>query len=141
MQRYFLDTAVLALATGGDHPLRGVCRSLLERAAAAEVELHVSVEAVQELLFHRMRRGPRPAAVQVSRDVAAMCRTHAFDDAVLERALALVESTALGGRDAVHAATAQVAGFDAIITPDRDFDGIAGLRRIDPSDLGSQESR
>lgn len=130
--RLFLDTAVLALAVGGEHPLRNACRAVLQRATRGEVELHVSVEALQELLFHRMRRGRRDDAVALVRDVADLCHVHPFDDAVMRRVLDLVGGGSIGGRDAVHAATALVAGFDEIVTPDRDFDGVPGLRRLGP---------
>ncbi|GMA33161.1 type II toxin-antitoxin system VapC family toxin [Litorihabitans aurantiacus] len=132
MTRVFLDTAVLALAVGGEHPLRTACRGYLEGAARGEIEIHVSVEAVQELLFHRMRRGGRSDAVELVRDVRELCHVHEFDDAVLARAIDLVGRSALGGRDAVHAATALGSGFAEIVTPDRDFDGVPGLRRRAP---------
>lgn len=132
MQRVFLDTAVLALAVGGDHALRAACRSYLERAARGELELHVSVEALQELLFHRMRRGERDDAVALVRDVRDLCQVHAFDDAVVQRVLDLVATSSLRGRDAVHAATALVAGFSEIVTPDGDVDDVPGLRRRGP---------
>lgn len=132
MARVFLDTAVLALAVGGDHPLRAACRSYLHRAERGELEVHVSVEALQELLFHRMRRGERGDAVALVRDVRDLCHVHALDDTVVLRMLDLVGESSLGGRDAVHAATALVAGFVEIVTPDADFDGVPGLRRRAP---------
>lgn len=130
--RAFLGTAVLALAVGGEHPQREDCRAYLAAAARGELDLHVSVEAIQELLFHRLRRGTRSEAVSLVRDVHAMCRVHDFDDAVALRMLDLVATSPLGGRDAVHAATALEHGFDEIVTPDRDFDAVPGLRRRDP---------
>jgi predicted nucleic acid-binding protein len=39
----------------------------------------------------------------------------------------------LGGRDAVHAATALRNGLTVVISPDRAFDGIPHLRRFDPT--------
>ncbi|MGC5616729.1 type II toxin-antitoxin system VapC family toxin [Georgenia sp. Z1491] len=131
-ERIFVDTAVLALAVGGHHPLREPCRALLHAAAAGDVELNISTEAIQELLFHRMRRGDRGVAVSLVRDVRTMCRVHAFDDTIVSRMLDLVAAGGVGGRDAVHAATALEQGFDAIVSPDRDLDGVPGLRRLDP---------
>lgn len=132
--RLFLDTATLALALGADHPLRDDCRRFLDGAADGTLEVHVSVEALQELLFHRLRRGPRAEAVTLVRDVRSACVVHAFDDIVALRMMDLVEQTSIGGRDAVHAATALETGFTAIVTPDRDFDRVPGLRRQDPAD-------
>lgn len=64
-----------------------------------------------------------------------LCVLHDVDRDVLVGALRLVSSGSLGGRDAVHAATASAAGFAAIVSPDRDFDGLVGLTRVDPVDV------
>ena len=50
------------------------------------------------------------------------------------KALDLTATTRIGGRDAVHAATALLAGFDAVVSPDRDFAVVEGLRRLDPAE-------
>jgi uncharacterized protein len=130
-----VDTAVLAYALGGAHPMKQPCEEIVRAAGAGTLELHASVEMIQELLFHRMRRTGRAVAAGQARDAAALCALHDFDDHVLSRALDLVASSkTLGGRDAVHAATALQHGLLEIMSPDRAFDGIDGLRRIDPSD-------
>ena len=54
---------------------------------------------------------------------------------VLLRARRLIDATQVRGRDAIHAATALGAGFDTIVTTDRDFGSIPGLRRLDPAEL------
>lgn len=105
----------------------------MEAATRGDVELHVSVEALQEFLFHRMRRASRATAVQQTSDVSALCVVHPFDQVVAERMLLVVEGSPLGGRDAVHAATALVHGFDVIVSPDADFDHAPGLGRLEPS--------
>ncbi|MFZ5870249.1 MAG: type II toxin-antitoxin system VapC family toxin [Actinomycetota bacterium] len=131
----FVDTSVLAYAVGGAHPQRDPCRAVLEAAVAGSVQLHASCELVQEFLFHRLRRTDRPTAVQQARDVAALCILHPLDGEIVFRMIDLVASSPLGGRDAVHAATALAHGFEAIVTPDQDFDEAPGLRRVSPSDV------
>ena len=82
---------------------------------------------------HRQRVACRRV---VERAVAGeLCTVHTFGPAVLTRALDLVASTQLRGRDAVHAATVIENGLAAILTPDTDFDGVAGLDRISPEAL------
>ncbi|AKU15124.1 type II toxin-antitoxin system VapC family toxin [Luteipulveratus mongoliensis] len=130
----FLDTMVLAYAVGGAHEQRDACRAILERAADGVLDLHVSAEAVQELLFHRLRRTDRETALVQSRHVLAMCVIHPLDRDVLHDMLDLVERTEIRGRDAIHAATALAAGFDRIVTTDAAFDSVPGLRRIAPAD-------
>ena len=131
----FVDTAVLAYAIGGDHPLRAPCRAIVAAAGAGSLELHASVEMVQELLFHRLRVSDRITAVRQARDASRLCVLHDFDAEVLHRMLELTAAhESIGGRDAVHAATALVAGIAGMMTPDRAFDRIPGLTRIDPAD-------
>lgn len=140
MRRLFLDTAVLAYAVGGEHAERETCRALLVAAVDGTLELHVSAEAVQEFGFDRLRRTSRATALEETRHVLALCTVHPLDATVLDRSLDLMAVTDLRGRDAVHAATALVAGFDAIVTPDRDFDAVPGLGRLDPRDALSRRS-
>lgn len=129
-----IDTAVVLHAVGGDHPLREGSRQIVAAAGAGKLELHASVEMVQEFVFHRMRRGDRLSAVRQARDVAGLCILHDFDRGTLQTALELIAgSGTLGGRDAVHAATAVQHGLSIIISPDQAFDNIPGLRRIDPT--------
>jgi uncharacterized protein len=134
-RRIWVDTSVLALAAGGEHAEREPCRRLVQAASAGSLELHASVEMVQEFLFHRLRRAPRSIAVAQARRVGAMCVLHPFDEVVLARALDLVMNSVLGGRDAVLVATAPSFGFDDIVSADRDFDATPGLRRIAPADV------
>ena len=130
----FLDATTILLAAGEPSTAQHACRSFLEAQAASGSTLHMSVEGVQEVLFHRMRMVDRGTAVAEARDVQEMVVLHRFDEGVLQTAISLVATSTVRGRDAVHAATAIRAGFDAIVTTDSDFDGIPGLRRIDPRD-------
>ena len=130
----FIDTTVLAHAFGGPSAQRAASRDIVLRASHDELVLHASVEAVQEFLFHRIRRSDRRAAAEAARAVTGLCILHDFDTIILNRAIDLVNSTRLGGRDAVHVATALTHGFDSIVSSDRDFDDVQGLRRIGPSE-------
>lgn len=130
--RVLLDPSVFLHALGGEHGLRVPCREVL---AHPGLELHASVELVQEVVFHRLRRVDRDQAVADARLVADSCRLHDFDANVLRRALSLIAEGRVGGRDAVHAATALEAGIGVIVSSDPDFEGIPGLDRVDPRNL------
>jgi uncharacterized protein len=132
MTRFFVDTVVLAYSVGEDHADRQACRDLLQAASAGRIELHASVEAVQEFLFHRLRRGERSLATAMARRMADLCVLHPLDRSVATRMIDLLESTSLQGRDAVHVATAQLAGFASIVSADRDFDAAPDLSRLTP---------
>lgn len=42
--------------------------------------------------------------------------------------------SSVGGRDAVHAATALTRGIPMVLSPDVGFDHVPGLERVDPTD-------
>lgn len=131
---HLVDTAVFAYALGGEHRLRSACQGIVAAAGSGQLELHASVEMVQELVFHRMRKVDRNAAVRQTRDVATLCVLHDLDRAVLDRALQLIDTAQeIGGRDALHAATALQNGLATIISPDPAFDQVDGLTRLSPA--------
>lgn len=133
-QAVLLDTAVAVYAFGEDGARRSPCRALLVRAAAGDIRAYSSVEMIQEFVHHRLRRtGDRSIAAANGRDLASICTLLNFDREVLDLSLDLIERLpTVRGRDAVHAATALAYGIETIASPDRAFDGIPGLTRIDP---------
>ncbi|MDO5494469.1 MAG: type II toxin-antitoxin system VapC family toxin [bacterium] len=133
MKSVFVETSVLLLAVGGDHPLRAASRRVVAAAEEGMVRLHMSVEGGQEFLFHRMRRSSAPEAIEQVKQRHRRLGWHPFDVEGLHRAPAHLAPGAVRGRAAVHAATALVAGFDEIVSSDTDFDGIPGLVRLDPA--------
>ncbi len=95
-----------------------------------------SVELIHEFAYVRQRKGMnRRAAAADARDIAGTSRLHVVESSDIERALELwCEHERLDMRDAIFAAQALNRGIDAILSPDRGFNGIAGLERIDPAD-------
>lgn len=122
-----IDTSVLAYALGAEHEHRAACRRLLSEFHRT-LRPHASVEMIQELVFHRLRRTDRRRAVSAGRQVAQAVTLHPFDQPILQVALSLIESTDdVRGRDAVHAATGLAIGVDAIVSTDAAFEAIPGL--------------
>lgn len=134
MKRLAIDTNVLLYARGGEHPYREPCQALLAGAQRGDVTFEASAELAQELGHVLLRRGASPQDAMEAVDKArALCRLHAFDLGVLEGAVRLIRAhPGSGMRDAVHGATALRAGFTEIVSTDRGFDRMTGLRRADP---------
>ena len=132
----FLDTSVFLTALG-EHPNTSACRALLRRAANGHLSIHTAAECLQEVVFHRMRVGPRAPAVAHLRAIRDLCVVHPMDDLVLDRATDLLASTQARGRDAFIAATALLAGFGAVVTTDDRFVEVPGLRRVHPRDVAA----
>jgi predicted nucleic acid-binding protein len=132
VKRFFVDTPVLLYAIGGPHELRDPCRQIVAAAARGRVELHASIEAIQEVLFHRLRRTNRRDAVAAARDYLDLVVCRPLDAAVMRRSFLLTLAGRIRGRDALHAATALAGGFSAIVTTDSDFSDTSGLSVLTP---------
>ena len=134
MTHYVVDTNVFLYARGRQHPYRQPCRRVLQGVLEGQVQLHASAELVQEFVHVLLRRGvTRQEAVDEATEVRRQCRLHAFDGQVLALALGLVRHySALGARDAVHAATAVAIGIPQMLSANQVFDAVAEVDRVDP---------
>jgi uncharacterized protein len=134
--RFLYDTAVFAYALGGDHPYAEPCREILRHSRASGIRGEASADLIQELLHHRFRRSrDRSRAASDARDAAAACRLHEVRPEDVLRAVGLfADAQRLGARDTVFAAVALNRGVSRIVSPDRAFDGVPGLTRVDPAD-------
>ncbi len=129
-----VDTAVFVYARGIAHPYREPCRRIVAAIADGDLELHASIEMVQEFAHLLRRRNHPPEQVRTEAlDVADSCVLHDVESHDLRRALdLLVTCPTLHVRDALHAATALRRGLEAVLTPDQAFDSVPGLTRVDP---------
>lgn len=132
--RLALDANVGLYALGADSVYRDACRRLLVLAEKGRYQPEASVEFIQEFLHARTRRtGNRNRALEEARDFTRTLVLHPVEVEDTLAALDLYGSVpGLGSIDAVHAATALRHDSDAIVSADRAFDAVPGLRRIDP---------
>lgn len=134
--RALLDTNVFVYAVGDESPYREPCRRIMALLASGELKGEVSADLVQEFMHIRHRRtGDRAAAAAEARDIAMSVVLRDVTATELMRALTLFERNGrLSARDAVFAAVALNRGVSTVISADRGFDGVGGLRRVDPCD-------
>ncbi len=130
-----LDTTVLVYAVGDDHELRKPARTIVEAVESGTVQATTTVEAIQEFVHVRARRRDRADAAALGRAyvtlLSPLLRPGEED---LVGGLRLFErQEALGTFDAVLAASAIAARAEALVSADRSFDGVRGLRWVDLS--------
>jgi uncharacterized protein len=128
-----LDTTVLVYAVGDAHELRDPARALVQSVERGAVQATTTAEAVQEFVHVRARRRDRRDAARLGRAYAALLSPllqPTEDD--LERGLRLFErNLELGAFDAVLAAAAIGARADGLVSADRSFASVRGLRFLD----------
>jgi len=136
VRRFLFDTGVFIYALGGEHPYRKPCRDVLREVQDGRLGAEASVELIHEFTYVRLRQvGGRADAVRSARLITRSFSLHVVEPSDMERALDLWRShERLDVRDAIFAAQALNRSIDAILTPDRGFEDISGLERIDPAD-------
>jgi predicted nucleic acid-binding protein len=129
-----LDTSILVYATGVQHPLRAPCRDLIAAIADGAVHASTTPEVIREFVHVRSRRTSRRDAVTLGRDLSALLDPLiVVDPSMLALGLRLYEETeTLGAFDAVLCAAALSVSADAIVSADRAFAQVAGLRHLEP---------
>lgn len=136
MRRFLFDTGVFLYALGSEHHYREPCQEILREMRGGSLAGEASIELIHEFAYVRQRRvRARADVAHWARRIERSCPLHTVERTDIERALDLwCEHERLDMRDAIFAAQALNRDIDAILSPDRDFDGIPGLERIDPAD-------
>ena len=136
----FIDTAVLMYAAGAEHPLREPCRRVMIAIGSGALAAVTSVEVVQELLhrfiaIRRVEVGRQLASDALDTFAPVLPISHALMRRVPDLA---ARYPTLAARDLVHVATCVHEGITEIVSPDRAFDQVAEVRRLDPVEFAEQ---
>jgi predicted nucleic acid-binding protein len=125
-----VDSNIPMYLVGADHPNKAAARTLLERAISDGEVLVTDAEVLQEIL-HRYVAIDRRDAIEPATNALLGVVDEVFpvERVDVDRARRLVLTSALPARDAIHVAIARRRDVDRILTFDRAFDGVDGLRR------------
>jgi uncharacterized protein len=128
-----VDTAVLVYAIGDEHPLRAPCQRMFDAVSIGQLQATTSVEVVQEFAHVWSRRRPRRDAAAQARDYARLLDPLLVTGPdVRDAALDIYERCdRLGAFDAFLAALSVDRGA-ALVSADRAFATVPGLRHLDP---------
>ena len=132
-----LDANIVIYSLGRDHPYREPCRAIINQLEERPHDYAVDAEMLQEILYVFSNRGDIKSGVE-----AVLRLLDLFPDVIPITGAEIGTATRLIGqpprlsvRDAIHAAVALEHGLEGIVTADKDFEHIPGLRRFDPMDV------
>jgi predicted nucleic acid-binding protein len=129
---FFVDAnAIVYSAVEG--PGRASCLRVLEAVAAGEAQGRTSPAVLEEVWHVAERTYKGQLSGLVENALAIFSPLLSVTEAALSRALAM-KASPLGPNDRLHVGTCATHGIGAVLTADRAFDGIDGIRRIDPLD-------
>lgn len=129
---FFVDANILVYAAV-DGPARATCAAVLAAIARGAADGRTSAAVLEEVWHLELsgRVGAITGLTAASYDIFAPLVS--VTDGAFRRALTS-PGHGLGANDRLHAATCAEAGIGVILTADRGFDRLAGLRRVDPGD-------
>jgi uncharacterized protein len=133
-----LDAAVFMYAAGAAHPLKQPCTAVLAHVRARSLDATTSAEVVQEILHRYRAIGRASGGIALARETLTTFRpVLPINDGIARRLPDLAERyAALSTRDLIHVATCIEHGLSAIISPDRGFDQVVEVKRLDPLEAG-----
>lgn len=135
----FLDTAVLMYAAGRQHPYKGPCADILSRVGQGELNAVISAEVIQELAHRFVHAGQSARASELVRNALDLfAPVIPIGQSVVARLPGLIDRYRdLAARDLIHVATCLEERIEVIVSPDRAFDAVHELQRIEPSDAAA----
>jgi hypothetical protein len=127
-----IDSNIPMYLVGAEHPNKALARGMLERVVIDAEPLVTDAEVLQVILHHYTAIGRRDA-ISAAFDalLGVVDEVFAVDLPTVEEARRILEAgVAASARDAIHVAVMRIAGIDRVMTFDRGFDRVAGIRRL-----------
>lgn len=133
----FIDADVIVrLLTGDDARKQARAAALFERVERRELSLHTPVTTIADVLYvitsPRLYAVPRAEAVEMLKALLRLPSFSVDQQNEILGALDLYGTTRLDFGDAFIAAEMAMSGADTLYSFDRDFDRLAGLKRVEP---------
>jgi predicted nucleic acid-binding protein len=129
---FFVDAKVLVYAAT-ESEYRGPCLEIVEAVAGGMVDGQTSPAVLEEVWYvERSGRAGRLDGL-AAQGFAVFTPLVPVTDEAFRLALA-VRRPRLGPADRLHVGTCRSSGIDTIVSADSAFDGLRGLRRVDPLD-------
>ena len=137
--RFFVDANIIIYAAG-QAEYGPPCAELLEAIARGETDGQTST-AVLEEIWHIELSG-RLATMNglTRRSFLIFTPLLPVTDEAFRLALDLNAPAHLGTNDRLHVGTCRAHGIETIVSADSSFDGVSGIRRIDPLDFSAVRS-
>lgn len=129
-----VDTTIMVYASGDAHSLQAPCQKLLAAQTSRQIDASTTLEVIQEFAHVRARRRPRADAAELARAFIMLLDPLPTQATDLVLGLRIYETVpALGAFDAVLAAVALNRNAETLVSADRAFGGVPGLRWVDPA--------
>ncbi len=129
---FFVDANVIVYAAT-EGPYREPCVEILSVVAEGQAAGRTSTAVLEEVWHVELSGKAGNISGLADNAYTLFAPLLPVDHDIVGAALALSAPT-LGANDRIHTATCVLNDIEIIVTADADFDGVRGLRRVDPLD-------
>ncbi|TAN31687.1 PIN domain-containing protein [bacterium] len=129
---FFVDANILVYSASAGR-YRSPCLEILRAIAVGGADGKTSPAVMEEMWFLELSAKAGDLRGLTRRSYTVLAPLLPVTDEIFLAALSL-RAPNLGANDRIHAATCLNNGIRTIVSADSGFDGIAGLRRVDPLD-------
>ena len=130
---FFVDANVIVYGVAEGSPYRQPCVEILAAVAGGSADGRTSTAVLEEVWQLELTGRAGVIDGLTARAYAALGPLLPVTDEAFRRALGLA-GTALDANDRVHVGTCVTHGIDTMVSADRGFDSVDGIRRVDPLD-------
>lgn len=129
---FFVDANIVVYAAT-DGPYHTACSELLSAITEGQADGRTSTAVLEEVWHVELSGKAGDVWGLASSAYTVFTPLLPVTDETVELALS-IDGGALGANDRIHRATCRQNAINTIVSADADFEGIRGLRRIDPLD-------
>lgn len=135
--KVFIDTNIPMYAAGKEHPLKSSCLDILDSIARDKMQAYTDTEVFQEILYHYFHINQHESGFEIFDLFAKIMQNSILPvrqkDIMQARLLAEDEAACkLSPRELIHLAVILNNDISHIVTTDRGFTAIPGIKVISP---------
>jgi predicted nucleic acid-binding protein len=130
---FFVDANVLVYSWV-EGPYREPCLEILTAIAEGATDGRTSTAALEEVWYAELSGRAGDLTGLTGHAYTIMTPLLSVTDEAFRRALSLSAPPEIGSNDRLHAGTCLSHGIEVVVSADRDFDRLRGVRRVEPRD-------
>lgn len=129
----YLDSNIFIIAALEEKEEGQKARNILKLVGSKKRTFATSSLAFDEVLWVLIKEKSRTEAIMAVRAMLKIpqLRIINIEKNIITESINIIETTTLKPRDAIYLAAMRLKGVNEIITQDRDFDNIKGIRKYD----------
>lgn len=131
----YIDSNIFIFAATNKGELGQNCRQIIELIEQQRISCAASYLVIDEVMWILQKNVGKENAIDITKAMLSLpLKWIDVGQSVIIRTLDIYERTILDPRDAIHYSSMKETGLSLIVSEDGDFDGLAGMERLNASE-------